>query len=136
MKKYYLNGNEVDPRFAKKLEQNREFELVKFKEDLLCNKFYHYEFKGFVLCGDTVPLLCYVSNNRASVYSPYEYSGSYRYNGEDRICLHDRYGRFEEYRKLEILGVPFMVCSELSDEDAVLAAETDKHFIASLIKAL
>ena len=34
MRKYYLNGNEVDPHFAKKLEQNRNFELVDFKEDL------------------------------------------------------------------------------------------------------
>lgn len=136
MIKYYLNGNEVDPRFAKKLEQNRNFELVNFKEDLLCNKFYYYEFRGRVVCGDTVPLLCYVSNNITLVHSPYEYSGSYRYNGENKICLYNTYGCLEEYRKLEILGVPFMVCSLLSDEDAVLAAETDKHFIASLIKAL
>lgn len=136
MKKYYLNGNEVDLSFAKKLEKNKSFKLVNFKEDLLCNKFYYYEFRGRVVCGDTVPLLCRVSNNRACVYSPYDYSGSYKYNSEDRIWLHSTHGRFEEYRKLEIFGVPFMVCSSLSDEDAVLAAETDKHFIASLIEAL
>ena len=131
MRKYYLNGYEVDKSLAKHLEKSRYFKLVNFKEDLLCNKFYYYEFKGYCM-----PLLCHVSDNFSLVHSPYDYNGNYTYNGEDTICLHSTYGRFDTYRKIEILGVPFMVHTSLSNDDAILAAETDKHFISSLIKAL
>ena len=131
MKKYYLNGFEVKPHLAKYLERSKYFELINFREDLLCNKFYHYEFKGY-----KQPLLCFVSDDFSLVHSPYEYSGSYTYNGERTISLHSTYGRFETYRIIQIFGVPFMVNTLLSDEDAILAAETDDHFISSLIKAL
>ena len=131
MKHYYLNGFEVKPRLAKALENSKFFELISFKEDLLCNKFYNYEFKGY-----RQPLLCYVSDDFALVYSPYDYMGSYTYDGQDTITLHSTYGKFDTYRKIMIFGVPFMVKTSLSDEDAILAAETDEHFISSLIKAL
>ena len=82
------------------------------------------------------PLLCRASNNSCMVYSPYEYDGNYTYSGENEITLHSTYGRFETYRKISIFGVPFMVCSRLTAEDVVLAAETCPKFLEQLIKAL
>ena len=134
MRKYYLNGVEFNPtsKELRILERNIfGYFSLNYKEDLICNKFYHYEFKGY-----KQPLLCHVSNNMVMVHSPYNYYGSYKYNGEDTITLHSTYGRFDTYRKLTILGLPFMVCSSLSDEDAILSAETDEDFINELIEAL
>lgn len=133
MRKYYLNGFEFKPtdKILRTLEESKFFKLVDYEEDLLCNKYYHYEFKGY-----RHPLLCHIANNLTLVHSPYKYMGSYTYNGEDTICLHSTYGRFDNYRKLVIMGIPFMVNSLLSDEDAILSAETDESFIISLIKAL
>ena len=131
MKRYYLCGFEIKPNLVKNLEKSSFFELANYKEDLLCNKYYYYEFKGY-----RQPLLCHISDRLCIVHSPYSYSGSYTYNGEDEICLHSTYGRFDKYKKLEIFGVPFMVKTSLSDEDTILAAETDNTFIMSLIKAL
>ena len=62
--------------------------------------------------------------------------GSYTYDGEDTIKLHSTYGRINTYKKMTIFGLPFMVETDMSEENAVLAAMTDKNFIKSLIEAL
>lgn len=113
------------PALCKKLERNvlRYFERVSTDEEYIC--------KGY-----EQPLLAHVSNNYAFVCNPFEYHGSYDYKGQDEITLHAQYGRFNTYRKMVIFGLPFMVCTNLSDTDAILAAETDIKFVKSLIRAL
>lgn len=132
MKKHYLYDYQItDSRLIKTLTTSKYFNIAKTREDLYGNLHIHYEFKGY-----HQPLLCYISNNFCRVNSPYNYSGSYNYNGEDIITLHSTYGRFQTYKKFFIFGVPFMVNSTLEDEEIILAAETDIEFIKSLIKAL
>lgn len=91
---------------------------------------------NYICKGYEYPLLAHISNSYSKVYSPFNYMGSYDYNGEDTIKLHSTYGRMETYKKMTIFGVPFMVNTNLSEEDAILAATTDKNFIKSLILAL
>jgi hypothetical protein len=132
MKKYFLNGFAVaNSGLIKALTTCKYFAIKETKEDFYGNQYIHYEFTGY-----RMPLLCYISDNLALIHSPYGYSGSYTYNGEDVLTLHSTYGRMETYRKINIFGVPFMVNSNLNDEDVVLAAETDPYFTRSLIKAL
>lgn len=92
---------------------------------------------GYYICkGYEYPLLARISNNYSIVYSPFNYMGSYTYNGENTIKLHSTYGRMETYKKMTIFGLSFMVNTKLSEEEAILAATTDKKFIESVIKAL
>lgn len=132
MKKYFLYDYSItDSRLIKKLETSKYFGIESTREDLYGNTYVTYKFTGY-----KQPLLCHVTDNFCLVHSPYNYSGNYNYNGEDTITLHSTYGRFDTYKLLSIFGVPFMVKSLLNDEDAILSAETDYHFIKSLIKAL
>lgn len=90
----------------------------------------------FICKGYRYPLLARISNNYSTIYSPFNYMGSYTYNGENTIKLHSTYGRIETYKKIIIFDLPFMVNTKLSEKEAILAATTDKKFIESLIKAL
>lgn len=92
---------------------------------------------GCYICkGYRYPLLAHISDKYSRVYSPFNYMGSYTYNGEDTIRLHSTYGRIHTYKKMIIFGLPFMVETNMSKENAVLAAMTDINFIKSLITAL
>lgn len=132
MKKYFLYDYLItDSRLIKRLETSKYFAVDTTKEDLYGNIYITYKFTGY-----TQPLLCHITNNDCMVYSPYNYSGNYTYNGENVITLHSTYGRVVTYKLLNIFGVTFMVNSRLDDEDAVLSAETDYSFIESLLKSL
>ena len=132
MKKVYLHGyNITDARLIRRLETCKYFAIDSTKEDLYGNIHVTYKFTGY-----RQPLLCSVSDNFTMIHSPYDYMGNYTYNGEDKIVLHNTCGHFDTYRKIDIFGVPFMVKSNLSNDDCVLAAETDYSFIKDLIKAL
>jgi hypothetical protein len=91
----------------------------------------HYVCKGY-----RQPLLAHVSDGHAYVCDPFKYNGSYTYNGHHEITLHSTYGRLKTYKKMTIFGLPFMVCTNMSDDDAILSAMTDIKFIKSLIRAL
>jgi hypothetical protein len=92
---------------------------------------------GCYICkGYKYPLLARIANKYSTVYSPFNYMGSYTYNNEDTIRLHSTYGRINTYKKMTIFGLSFMVETDMSEEDAVVAAMTDKKFIEALIKAL
>lgn len=92
---------------------------------------------GCYICkGYRYPLLAHISDKHSIVYSPFNYMGSYTYNGEDTIRLHSTYGRIDTYKKMTIFGLSFMVKTDMPEEDAILAATTDKNFIKSLISAL
>ena len=91
----------------------------------------HYVCKGY-----RQPLLTHISDRLAYVCDPFKYNGSYTYNGQDEITLHSTYGHFDTYKKMTIFGLPFMVCTSMSDDDAILSAMTDIHFVKSLIRAL
>lgn len=125
LNKTFLWDYEItDTDLIKKLERNfhRSFELVSDG---------HYICKGY-----RQPLLAHINDKLSYVCDPLRYSGSYTYNGEDEITLHASYGRFVTYKKMIIFGLPFMVCTGLTEDDAILAAMTDKRFIESLIKVL
>lgn len=91
----------------------------------------HYVCKGY-----KQPLLAHVTDNLAYVCDPFKYNGSYTYNEHDEITLHSTYGRLQTYKKMIIFGLPFMVCTNMSEEDARASAMTDIRFINSLIRAL
>lgn len=92
---------------------------------------------GCYICkGYRYPLLAHISDKYSKVYSPFNYMGSYTYNGEDTIRLHSTYGRIDTYKKMIIFGLAFMVKTDMPEEEAMLAATTDKNFIKSLISAL
>lgn len=112
-----------------------EWLINKLKRNIL--GYFEETTNGHYICkGYDYPLLARVSNGFSLIHSPFKYSGSYSYGGENEITLHSTYGRFRTYKKMIIFGIPFMVDTEMSEEDAVLAAMTDKHFIESLIRAL
>ena len=91
----------------------------------------HYVCRGY-----GQPLLTHISDKVACVLDPFRYIGSYTYDGQDEVTLHSTYGRFNTYKKMTIFGLPFMVCTDMSDDDAVLSAMTDIRFAKSLIRAL
>ena len=110
-------------RLIKKLENNifKCFEKISDED---------YIFKGY-----SQPLLASIKNNWELVFSPFKYMGSYDYKGQDIITLHSTYGKFNTYKKLIIFGVPFMVETEMTDEDAIMSAETSRKFVEWLIDA-
>jgi hypothetical protein len=114
----------TDSTLVRKLECN----VLGYFEQVSDN---HYVCKGY-----RQPLLAHISDRLAYVCDPFKYNGSYTYTGQDEITLHATYGRFNTYKKLTIFGLPFMVCTSLSDDDAILSATTDIMFVKSLIRAL
>lgn len=114
----------TDSALAHKLERN----VLGYFEQVSDN---HYVCKGY-----SQPLLAHIYDDIAYVCNPFKYSGSYTYNGQDEITLHSTYGRFNTYKKMTIFGLPFMVCTNMSDNDAILSAMTDIKFVKSLIRAL
>ena len=124
MKTFLYDFEITDSTLVRKLERNV---LGYFEKDADG----HYVCKGY-----SQPLLAHISNKTAYVCDPFGYNGSYTYNGQDEITLHARYGHFDTYKKMTIFGLPFMVCTSMSDDDAVLSAMTDIKFVKSLIRAL
>lgn len=107
----------------------------KLKRNIL--KYFEETSEGHYICkGYEQPLLVHISNKMAFACNPFEYHGSYTYKGQNEITLHSRYGIFHTYKKMVIFGLPFMVCTDMTEEEAVLAAMTDVKFVKSLIQAL
>lgn len=121
----YLHDFEItDLRLVSKLKWNFRDAFEKVSKD-------HYIFKGF-----WQPLLAVVEDGSGSVASLYDHDGLYTYRGQNKITLRGYGNKYYTYRKIIIFGVPFMVCTSLSDEDAALAAMTSRMFVESLIDAL
>ena len=91
----------------------------------------HYVCKGY-----DQPLLAHISNEVSFVCCPFKYSGAYEYKGENEISLHATYGRVYTYKKMIIFGMPFMVCTNMTNKEAITHAMADVKFVTSLIKAL
>ena len=122
--KFVYDFKITDSTLMRKLERN----ALGYFEQVSNN---HYVCKGY-----EQPLLAHISDKLAYVCDPFKYSGSYTYEGQDEITLHSTYGRLDTYKKMTIFGLPFMVCTDMSDDDAILAAMTDIKFVESLIRAL
>lgn len=121
----FLYGFEITKeKYARKLERN----IFKY--------FAKVDAQNYICKGYTQPLLACIHDRHSFVCSPFGYNGSYEYKGQTEITLHSTYGHFDTYKKMTIFGLPFMVKTDLSDDDAVLAAMTDIHFVESLINAL
>ena len=124
MKTFLYDFEITDSTLVRKLERN----VLGYFEQVSDG---HYVCKGY-----EQPLLAHISDRLAYVCNPFGYNGSYTYKGQDEITLHATYGHFDTYKKMTIFGLPFMVCTSMSDDDAVLSAMTDIKFVKSLIRAL
>ena len=124
MKTFLYDFEITDSTLVRKLERN----VLGYFEQDTDN---HYVCKGY-----GQPLLAHISDKVARVLDPFGYMGSYTYDGQDEITLHSTYGHFDTYKKMTIFGLPFMVCTSMSDDDAILSAMTDIKFAKSLIRAL